>query len=304
MKVKLTAAAILCCVLLTGCQIRLSTGIETTTRGDEAAPSVTSISPSSTASDPTNRPHTTTASVTTDQPMTESPETQGFDPNPSAPDASKVHGLVPESPAADPSWFDDAAFIGDSVSVMLKTYCLTGALGKAQFFAVGSYSTVNALRPVSDGGPHPAYRGETMTCEDCIQKSGAKKVFIMLGMNDLSYGIDSTITRYQTLVDQILEKSPDVEIFVQSMTPMTSTSTLMGNALNNANIKLYNQRLLQLCEENGWYFVDVASVMYDDNGENLRAEYCCDPEDMGVHFAPQGCARWVDYLLTHTVHLT
>lgn len=299
MKVKLTAATLLCCLLLTGCQIRFSTGAQTTSHTGSSEP-VTSVSDAA-VSDP---PSTTTASVTTDKPQTNPPPTQEIAPNPDAPDASKVQGKIPESPAADPAWFDDAAFIGDSVSLMLKTYCLTGALGKAQFFAVGSYSTVNALRPVSDGGPHPSYRGEIMTSEDCIQKSGAKKVFIMLGMNDLSYGIDATIIRYQTLVERILEKSPDAKIFVQSMTPMTSTSSIVNEKRNNANIKLYNQRLLQLCEEKGWYFVDVASVMYDDQGVNLRAEYCSDPKDMGVHFTPKGCARWVDYLLTHTVLFT
>lgn len=302
MKLKLTAATILCCILLTGCQIRISTG-DTTSAQQDALPTTTQggASPQSTTQKPSDDKPQTKPPVT-NPPETKPPETQGFDPNPQAPDASTLTGLVPESVAADPSWFDDAAFIGDSVSLKLKTHCLTGVLGKAQFFAVGSYSTVNALRPVSDGGPHPSYRGTVMTSEECIQKSGAKKVYIMLGMNDLSYGIDASIGRYETLVQRILEKSPEAKIFVQSMTPMTATSNILNDKRNNANIKLYNQRLLELCEEKGWYFVDVASVMYDDKGANLRTEYCSDPVDMGVHFTKAGCERWVEYLLTHTVH--
>ncbi len=302
MKLKFTAATLLCCLLLTGCQIRVSTG-ETTTGAENDLPTTTQDGqklPTTTIGTSHEKPQTNPPS--TQPPATKPPETQGFDPNPNAPDGTDLKGLVPESAAADPSWFDDAAFIGDSVSLKLRTHCLTGALGKAQFFAVGSYSTVNALRPVSDGGPHPTYRGTVMTSEECIQKSGAKKVFIMLGMNDLSYGIDATLPRYQTLVERILEKSPDVKIFIQSMTPMTATSTIINDKRNNANIKLYNQRLQKMCEENGWYFVDVASVMYDDKGANLRTEYCSDPVDMGVHFTKAGCERWVEYLLTHTVH--
>lgn len=302
MKLKFTAAILLCCLLLSGCQIRISTG-ETTSITKESTPTTTQKgqNPLATTADPSQgKPQT--APPSTQPPATTPPQTQEFDPNPHAPDASAVKGLVPESAAADPSWFDDAAFIGDSVSLKLRTHCLTGVLGKAQFFAVGSYSTVNALRPVSDGGPHPTYRGTVMTSEECIQKSGVQKVFIMLGMNDLSYGIDATLPRYQTLVERILEKSPDVKIFIQSMTPMTATSNIVNEKRNNANIKLYNQRLQKMCEDNGWYFVDVASVMYDDKGANLRSEFCSDPVDMGVHFTKAGCERWVDYLLTHTVH--
>ena len=297
MKLKFTAATLLCCLLLTGCQVRISTG-NTTGGGTNDLP-ITTVGG--------DNQHTTTDKPSTDRPTTHlpsttPPETQGFDPNPNAPQGEELKGLIPESEVANPSWFDDAAFIGDSVSLKLRTHCLTGALGKAQFFAVGSYSTVNALRPVSDGGPHPSYRGKVMTSEECIQLSGAKKVFIMLGMNDLSYGIDATIDRYQTLVERILEKSPNAKIFIQSMTPMTATSTIINEKRNNTNVKLYNQRLLKMCEERGWYFVDVASVMYDDQGANLRTEYCSDPVDMGVHFTQAGCERWVEYLLTHTVH--
>ena len=85
------------------------------------------------------------------------------------------------------------------------------------------------------------------------------------------------------------------------MTPMTSTSKIVGKGLNNDNIKKYNARLRELCEEEEWYFVDVASAMYDEAGECLPEEYCSDPNDMGVHFTEKGCEKWVDYLLTHAV---
>lgn len=82
-----------------------------------------------------------------------------------------------------------------------------------------------------------------MLVEDCVAKSGAKKLYIMLGMNDLGvYGIDKTIENYKTLLGKILEKTPDIKIYVQSMTPMTSTSQIIGKNLNNENIKKYNRK--------------------------------------------------------------
>lgn len=54
--------------------------------------------------------------------------------------------LVPASTAVDPQWFSDAAFVGDSVSVMLESYNgSTGLLGAPAFFCSVSLSQTNAL---------------------------------------------------------------------------------------------------------------------------------------------------------------
>ena len=217
------------------------------------------------------------------------------------PDVNIV-GAVPESAAVSASYFDNTAFVGDSVSLKLSYYAAaTGALGNAQFFTAGSLGAGNALWEVSDESVHPSYQGVKMLVEDCIANSGADTVYIMLGMNDIGlYGIDDTIENYKTLLGNIKAKAPDVNIVVQSMTPMTDTSTIIGEDLNNENIKVYNNRLLTLCQENGWAFVDVASVMYDEQGVNLNRDFCSDPDGLGVHFTEAGCEKWVEYLSTHT----
>lgn len=211
-------------------------------------------------------------------------------------------GAVPESDAVSADYFDNTAFVGDSVSLKLSYYAAaTGALGKAQFFTAGSLGAGNALWEVSDESVHPSYQGVKMLVEDCIANSGADTVYIMLGMNDIGlYGIDDTIENYKTLLGNIKAKAPNVNIVVQSMTPMTDTSTIIGEDLNNENIKIYNSRLQTLCQENGWAFVDVASVMYDEQGVNLNRDFCSDPDGLGVHFTEAGCEKWVEYLSTHT----
>lgn len=222
---------------------------------------------------------------------------------PDAPDAPSISVEVPEGhdPVAA-SYFDDAAFVGDSVSLKLSYYAMsTGKLGNAQFFTSGSLGANNALWEVSDESVHPSYRGEKMLIEDCIKNSGAKKVYLMLGMNDLGlYGIEDTLVAYNTLINNILHKSPDVQIVIQSMTPMTYTSNIYGSSLNNDVIREYNSRLKSYCSEKGYGFADVATVMYDENGQHLNRAYCSDPDDMGVHFTEAGCDAWIDFLYTHT----
>ena len=125
---------------------------------------------------------------------------------------------------------------------------------------------------------------------------GARKVYIMLGMNDVAYyGLEQSVTNMNELIGLILERSPGADIFVQSVTPRLASITT--NPTNRALFE-YNLAMYKSCVENGWYFVDVASVMRDENG-NLIEAYCSDPESMGMHFTDAGCAVWIEYLETH-----
>lgn len=203
----------------------------------------------------------------------------------------------------DASWFDDAAFVGDSITLKLSYYAAaTGALGNAQFFASGSLGSANAMWDLDEPqAVHPSYQGQTMLTEDCVAASGANKLFIMLGMNDITiYGVEGAAENLETLIGRILDKCPGLEIYVESMTPTTSTSNLLGSQINPENVGRYNELLEQMCQTNGWNFVDVGAVMYDETGLYLRTDYCSDPEDMGVHFSEAGCLAWVEYLYTHS----
>ena len=261
-------------------------------------------------------PETPTTSESTPEPA----PVQPAQPSEDAPEAPK-HELIPEpTEPTEPStsqeplvssgsvgwvWFDDAVFIGDSVSLKLKNYVTkqrqndAGFLGGAQFLTSGSLGSANALWEVSDQSVHPAYQGEKMLLEESIPLTGAKKIYIMLGTNDIGlYGIEDSVKNYQTLLERILETTPDASIYVQSATPICEGAE--KKALNNANLEIYNEQLQALCEEKGYTFVDVASVLRDENGF-LPRDYCSDPDGMGIHFTDVACEIWIDYLRTDAV---
>lgn len=119
----------------------------------------------------------------TDPDPTDPPVTGDRDPVLSAPTQQVVDG----------SFFDDAVFIGDSVSLALYYYANDyKVLGKAKFLVQGSYGVTNA---VFDYMLMP-YRGQDMKIEDAVAATGAKKVFIMLGMNDIAAYKDDDIMNY------------------------------------------------------------------------------------------------------------
>jgi lysophospholipase L1-like esterase len=157
----------------------------------------------------------------------------------------------------------------------------------------------NALMPLSSSSIHPLYNGKKALLEDSVKAMGVKKVYIMLGMNDIGlYGIDVAIANMTKLLDNIKAKSPNAIFYVQSATPMTKEQQM--KSLNNKNIAAYDAKLSAMCKEKGYCFIDIAAAVSDKSG-NLIKEYCSDPDDMGIHFTDKACQVWIDYILTHTV---
>ncbi|MEE1367614.1 MAG: S-layer homology domain-containing protein [Evtepia sp.] len=210
----------------------------------------------------------------------------------------QFEALVPASEAGPVSFFDNAVFIGDSISMTLEAYCgASGALGQAKFLCAGSMSPTNMLT----GQILPEYpkgSGQKPAIQDSVAATGAKYVYVMLGMDNIAYGIERSTNDYMTILKNILDKNPDVQIIIQSVTPMADKSKSYSEKLNNGKINEFNETMKAYCEENKWYYVNVAEAFRDENGF-LKKEYCSDYNSMGMHFTYEGAKVWVNYLLTH-----
>lgn len=194
-------------------------------------------------------------------------------------------------------WFDDAVFVGDSVTLKLDYYCEEHpeALSKAAFYCAGSLGYTNALWAIDDPeAVHPYYEGEVHLVEDCAAVTGKHNVFIMLGMNDIGlYGTQGAMDSCKKVVAAILEKSPDAKIYLQTVTPMIEKAQM--ETFNNTLVKEFDNMLKEYCEQNGYKFLDVYSALADDKG-NLPDDLCSDPDNMGLHFNDTSCKMWIDYL--------
>ena len=197
----------------------------------------------------------------------------------------------------DAKWFDDAVFVGDSVTLKLSYYCdeHPEALGNARFFCAGSLGFESALWDIDrEDAVHPYYKGSVQLTEDCVKLTGAKKVFVMLGMNDIgNYGVDGAMESAEKLIDRIKAKSDSALIYIQSVTPILEGHEY--DDLSNEHVRAFNEKLKSFCEKEGYKYLDIYSVMADENGY-LRAEYCGDEEAQGIHFTDDACGIWADYL--------
>lgn len=210
--------------------------------------------------------------------------------------------IIPEkSPDSAADFFDDAVFVGDSVSLGLRNYVSSrrnsgkDCLGSAQFLVAGSMGYCNSRGKIgSKDAVHPKYKGKEVTIEEGVALTGAKKVFIMLGLNDFCiYPLDESMKNVKKTVDAIKEKNPGAKIYIQSVTPVISAKE--RGKFNNDTIDAFNSALRMTADECGCEFVDIAPLMKDSGG-CFRDDYCSDPEDQGVHMNSTGSQAWIEYL--------
>ena len=184
----------------------------------------------------------------------------------------------------DTAFFEDAAFIGDSVSYVLQQWHnKTGAFGNTTFLVRSSLGLQNTI----DGRMKLFYQGKEYTPEEAVAATGVKKVFVMLGFNDISlFGIDGTMERWDIFLGRILEKSPEVAIYIQSCTPIHHEGAYEG--YDNDLFDEYNATLKAYCEEKGYHYVDIAPY-FKDFTNAMATKYS---SDRFVHMSYDGTAVW------------
>ena len=186
------------------------------------------------------------------------------------------------------SYFDDAAFIGDSRTQGLQLY--TG-LPNATFYATQGLmvDTFFSKKFVKAGGGK-------ITIPDAMKNQTFKKVYIMLGVNELGWAYEKVfIQKYGEVVDKVKELQPDAKIYVQSILPVTKAKSDGDAIYNNTKISRYNELIEQMCREKGVTYLHVADAVGLDNGA-LPAGSATD----GVHLNREYCYKWLDYLKTPT----
>lgn len=196
--------------------------------------------------------------------------------------------IAPEVDFDPTQFFGDAVLIGDSVSHNMMVHELTtGLLGHPTILArknVGVFNFVTYRL-------NPSYRGEEHPVEDIIPMTGAKKVFFLLGMNDIGYQTPQELTeRYSVLIDRVREKAPKVDIYLQTCLPRyTSNNRFTGF---NETIDEFNRQMTEMALERGCRVLDLAAYI-EDHGNSMAKAYTLDYE---AHLNYEGSVAWMNLL--------
>lgn len=127
---------------------------------------------------------------------------------------------------------------------------------------------------------------------DAITKLKPAKIFIMIGVNDLSHNMTvSEITaNYRTILERIRTESPKTKVYVESVLPVNPATGMALNHTNKTDLILeLNARLKEMAAEFGHTYIDLFSVMADANN-HLPRKYSID----GLHLSYEGYRVWTE----------
>lgn len=188
----------------------------------------------------------------------------------------------------DFSYFDDCAFVGDSIIKSLSGYLI---IDESSVIAKNGIS----LKKINDT-PFDTYYGYLTTIE-ALKERNANKVYILLGSNSLDSSYSSEDSRnleyYGEFLDSLKDSFPNTIFYVISVTPVTDYCkyNLENERIANFNVKLYS-----MCTQRGIYFIDAFSDWFNEDGEMLTDFY----EPDGIHLRHDGYDKLLDILLENT----
>lgn len=189
---------------------------------------------------------------------------------------------------ADASYFDDALFIGDSRTVGLHEY---GDLGNAEVIADSGMSVYKIFKAQAE-----LPTGEKGTLEELLSGQQFGKIYVMLGINELGYDFDATVSRYEDMINRIQELQPDAILFLEANLHITKRKSETSPIYNNENINRFNEAVAGISDDTTRFYLDV-NELFDDEEGSLDENYTVDD----AHVLGKYYSDWVDWILGHAV---
>jgi lysophospholipase L1-like esterase len=119
------------------------------------------------------------------------------------------------------------------------------------------------------------------------------KVFILIGINDISKSIPDSIiiNNYKRMVDRIKAGSPRTKIYLQSLFPTNDFFNKLPNHYRNDKVILLNAALKLIAHDKDVEYIDLYNDFIDTENK-LKKEYTFD----GVHLTAKGYFKWAEIL--------
>lgn len=185
---------------------------------------------------------------------------------------------------SDASYFDDALIIGDSRTVGLCNY---GTLETADYFCTGGLAAYEILEGKEIDG---------QTLNDVLELHDYGKIYVMLGMNEVAFGLEDYQTNITKLFDMIRTAQPDAFIFMMANLHVSAQVCIEQPNIGNDKLNAANKMMQNLTDGVTSFYLDV-NPLFDDENQCLSSEY----SDDGIHVSGWDYARWTEWLCTQTI---
>lgn len=214
--------------------------------------------------------------------------TGDYDPDAYPVDTS-LGAVLTESSDAGSDYLSSTVFVGDDNVV---------ALTASSSITIDRYVGENGLSVSNMSKKSCVYfedDSSAYTIPQAIAKMKPRRVIVMIGKNDVDGNttVDSFIQSYTQALDNLHTAYEYCDIIVSAIPPVTEDSS--DAAVVQTRIDQFNQALAQMCEDNGYKYLNSAEELKSSNG---YAEGAYVSKDTGV-MTSSGVNAYLDYVTTH-----
>ncbi len=197
---------------------------------------------------------------------------------------------VPETAPVDPSYFEGAVLIGDS---MVEPFDLLGSIPGLKVLPVIGISARTAHE-------HRLFKlgDEKALLKDLLAAMNPPALYLWLGSNGVdTKPADLVIEDYDRLMDALIPVIPDTVIYLMALPPARPMATEHYKGYTNARVNAFNEGLREVARRHNVYFLDIHPLVLNEKGE-MEAAYSASD---GIHLKNAAYALLTDYMMTHTV---
>ena len=185
-------------------------------------------------------------------------------------------------------YFQDAVFIGDSRTVGISEY---SGIENATFLCKTSLSIYDYTKPKI------TYKDKKTSIQEVLQTESFGKVYLMVGINECSYGTpESFYELYREVVEDIRKLQPEALIFIESNLLVTQSKSDSNEGITNESISSRNDLIATLANQKDTFYIDINQSSLCENGA-LVPEFTWDQ----IHIKAQYYTVWKDFLLDHGI---
>lgn len=152
------------------------------------------------------------------------------------------------------------------------------------------------------GNPHVKNRGISGDGTDgildrlhVITKGKPAKIFLLIGINDLSGGrsIEEIAKNIDEIAERIKKESPSTRLYLQSVLPMTTKyNKFVEHTNHNKDVPALNALIKDIANRRGLTYIDLFSEFVIPGTQEMNPDYTND----GLHLLGKGYLNWIRIL--------
>ena len=213
-------------------------------------------------------------------------------------DTEVYDGTVLIEVKADKDYLDDTLFLGDSNTARFSIYAnkdgeafadeahSVGVVG----MGVGAISTLKCMEFQGIG---------SVTMPKAVEIIHPKRVIITMGTNNLSgTSTDATnfIKSYREGIKAVHDAYPYADIIINAIPPVAKSRDYPNVSMTQ--IDAYNKAIVEMCEEEGYKFLNSSEVLKDETTGFAKEGYMASD---GLHLSQKGIQALFDYVTSHAL---